>query len=73
MKRDIVINNIYFTIADYRARRNEFEKGLKYQVLKKTYDCPARPDYFSYHYAGYKGCTINECKKWIADHYLDFI
>ena len=60
--RNFTINGIDFTVANYRPRNNEFESGLKYQLLIKVYDTPARPDWYSYHDTGMRSCTIKGCK-----------
>jgi len=57
MKRDFSIHNIHFTIADYRPRKNEYEKGLKYQLLIRIYDGPRDYDYY-YRCTGYYGSTL---------------
>lgn len=72
IKREFTLRGIDFVVADYRPRRNEFERGLKYQLLKKVYDSP-RADWYSYHSTGYKGCTIKECRQYAKAHILDWI
>ena len=46
MKREFSINDIDFRISNYSARKNEYEKGLKYQLFHKAYfdfsDVPER-------------------------------
>ena len=62
IKREFTINGIDFLVADYKARHNEFERGLKYQLLIKIYDNPYNPNDFYFRSAGYKGSTIKELK-----------
>lgn len=62
MKRDFSIHGIDFTIANYRPRKNEFEKGLKYQLLIKIYDGPRECDFY-YRGTRYYGSTIAELKQ----------
>lgn len=38
MVRNFFINGISFCVADYKPLRNDFEKGLKYQLLIEIKD-----------------------------------
>lgn len=62
--RNFTIKGIDFTVGDYRPRKNEFEKGLKYILLIKVYDTPARKDYFSYRDTGARFSTIKAARKY---------
>lgn len=70
-KRNFTINSIGFTVGDYKPRKNEYEKGLKYILLIKCYDSPIK-EYYSYMDTGFRGCTINECFLWACDNWLRF-
>ena len=63
MARNFTIKGIDFTVADYRPRRNEFERGLKYQLLIKVYDTPGKPEWFSYRNTGMRSETIKGCRE----------
>jgi hypothetical protein len=67
MKRDFAIKNINFTVADYRPRKNEFECGLKYQLLIRVYDGPRETDFY-YRSTGAKFATISAARAWAADN-----
>ena len=72
MNREFKLRGIDFVVADYRPRHNEFERGLKYQLLKKVYDS-LREEWYSYHSTGYKGATIKACREYAEAHILDWI
>lgn len=57
MKNDFTIKGIEFHIGGYTPRKNEFEKGLKYQLYVND-----RP-------TGYKFCTKHECKEYAEKNY----
>ncbi len=61
--REFSLRGIDFVVADYRPRKNEFEKGLKYQLLVKVYDGP-KPEYYSHRSTGFHGSTVQECREW---------
>ena len=64
--RDFLLNGLTFHIGDYRRHRNEFERGLKY-ILIKVYDRTFNgrsEDHYSYHDTGYRGETLRACKEW---------
>lgn len=63
MKREFSIKGIDFTIADYRPRKNEYEKGLKYQLLIKVYDGPRDFDFY-YRSTGVKSATIKKLREY---------
>lgn len=63
MKREFSIKGIDFTIADYRPRKNEYEKGLKYQLLIKVYDGPRDLDFY-YRSTGVKSATIKKLREY---------
>ena len=67
MKRDYSFRGRDFVVADYRARKNEYEKGLKYQLLIKVYDGLRSVDYH-YRSTGYKGSTIKECIRFAEEY-----
>ena len=71
-QREFSLRGMDFVVADYRPRHNEFERGLKYQLLKKYYDTPVK-EYFGYISTGYKGRTIKECRQYAEAHILDWI
>jgi hypothetical protein len=66
--RNFTIKGIDFTVGDYRHRGNEFEKGLKYILLIKVYDTPAREDYFSYMDTGARFSTIRAARKYAEEN-----
>ena len=66
--RNFTIKGIEFTVGDYRPRNNEFEKGLKYILLIKVYDTPAREDYFSYRDTGARFATIRAARKYAEEN-----
>ena len=72
MNREFNLKGIDFVVANYRPRHNEFEMGLKYQLLKKVYDSPKR-EWYSYYNTGYKGATIKACREYAEAHILDWI
>ena len=72
MKREISIKGIDFVIADYRPRKNEFEKSLKYQLLIKVFDGIRDCDY-SYRSTGNKFSTIKSAKEWIKRNYFIYL
>ena len=72
MNRNISIKGIDFVIADYRPRRNEFERGLKYQALIKVFDGPRDCDY-SFRSTGAHFSTIKAAKRWISSNYIMYM
>ena len=53
IKREFSIKGVGFVVADYRARKNGFEKGLKYQLLIKIYDNPDNSDDYYFMSTGF--------------------
>lgn len=70
IKRDFSVKGIDFLVADYKARHNEFERGLKYLLLIKIYDNPYNDNDYSFKSTGYKGSTIKELKE-LANREID--
>lgn len=68
MNRNISINGIDFTVADYRPRNNEYEKGLRYQLLIKVYDGIRECDYY-YRDTGARFTTIKRARNYVKDNY----
>ena len=67
MKRDFIVKGINFTVADYRPRNNEYERGLKYQLLIKVFDGPRETDFY-YRSTGAKFETIKAARAWAVDN-----
>ena len=63
MKREFIYKGISFYIGNYAPRKNEFEKGLKYQVFV---------DYSGYYGTGAKFATIKSAKEWIKRNIYRF-
>ena len=63
MIRNFKIGDTELCIGNYTPRKNTFEKGLKYILLKRVYD-GNNADTFSCHDTGFRGSTIRECKEW---------
>lgn len=66
--RDFTIKGVDFHIGNYRPRKNEFEKGLKYQLFVKVYDgmCVVDGkvvDDFRFQGTSIYGSTIKEIKE----------
>lgn len=70
MNRNINYKGISFYIANYTPRRNQYEKGLKYQLFIKSPDYIApHPEYIP---TNIYFCTIHEGKRWIKANYYIF-
>lgn len=65
--REFSYHGIDFTIANYRARKNEYETGLKYQLLIKVFDGIRNCD-FHYQSTGYKFSTLKAAKQFAIDN-----
>lgn len=65
MKRDFIVKGINFTVADYRPRNNDFERGLKYQLLIRVYDGPRDSDFY-YRSTGAKFATISAARDYAS-------
>lgn len=61
MKREFTINGIEFYIANYNPRRNEYERGLKYDLMMKDYFNYNAGEY-TYRSTGAKFETMRGCK-----------
>ena len=78
MRREFTVKGLDFVIANYRARNNEYEKGLKYQLLIKVYTSPIwyqknDPEFYynNYEYkdTGHRFTTMKECKQYATENY----
>ena len=58
MQREFDIKGVHFEIANYRPRKNEFERGLKYQLFVNGYS------------TGYYFETINKAKEYARKNYF---
>lgn len=66
--REFSYKGIAFTVADYRPRKNEFEKGLKYQLLIKVYDGIRDCDYH-FRPTGHYFSRIRDAKQFARENY----
>ena len=66
--RDFSSHGIAFTIANYRPRNNEFERGLKYQLLIRIQDGPRDCD-FIYRSTSYKFESLKAAKQFAINNY----
>lgn len=73
IKREFSIKGVDFVVADYHPRKNEFEKGLKYQLLIKIYDNPYDDTDYRYMSTGFKANTIKEAKNIAFNEYASWL
>lgn len=61
MKRDFEIKGVQFHLGNYTPRRNEFERGLKYQLYVDGIP------------TGYKFNTLKEGKVYATKNYFSWL
>ena len=66
MKRDFEVKGIAFSVRNYTPRKNEFEKGLKYELFVKR-GWPGYPD-GRFLGTGARFETIAAAKKYAVDN-----
>ena len=67
MARKFFIKGVSFYVANYHPRNNEFENGLKYQLMVGIND--SRYDAM-YHSTGVYGSTIKELRNYAIENII---
>lgn len=70
--RNFKIHGVDFVVADYRPRRNEYERGLRYQLLIRVHDGPREID-FSYRSTGAKFARMREAREYAREHIAEWL